>query len=1088
DIDGEARVFAVRVDIGADEFVGYVKPVAFAGPDQHVAAPGLITLDGSGSHFDESAEQRDYMWSQEDGPPVELSDPDAMRPTFTPESEGLYLFELVVGDGTNLSEADEVIVLVGNKPPVANAGTNRICKVPERISLDGSASYDPDDIDDLTYSWRQVEGPSVVLHDAETAEPFFDCNEEGTYVFELVVNDGFVDSQPSLVKVTSVVFTLNQQAVDAGYQADGYFHYVDVSGAKVVYAVGMISDDSWDIKCKDLETGEVESFSGGGIDTQPKIDGDIVVWSGGPFITGVRDTECTSVFVRNVVTGRQRTLRQHSDTASYSHPAVSGNKVVWLQHINIDKNFPDDWSNMPYDICGADITDINNPVYFTVAERVDNRDPYPVDSYAEDFDGVIDISGDIVVWEAEGDIYGADISDLAEIRSFQICIDEARQYDPAISGNVVVWTDERNDDGDIYGADISDIDNVSVFQIAGGVGSQLQPATDGCLVVYIQGSIYGGLIKAACLTRANSVMDVELLNSPVGTGPAVDGQTVIWQTSIHGQVQAVSVGLGYSISDGPVENVTSGRRYDYIQHAVNAADIGDRIVASPGVYRESVKFKGKNLEVVSSDPRDPDVSASTIIRSSATVVTFSGVDANCILAGFSITGGARGIYCSGASPTIANCTIAGNRRSGMELRNSSKPAITNCSLVRNGAAGIEMWPLYVGRFTYYNWPVLTNCLIAENAGDGVFGGVPTVTGCTVAANRQSGISALAPTVTNSVVFGNGPDSEGVQIKAGFGTVSFSDVQGSWPGTGNIDADPLFVRLGEWQDSNEANSGGVWIPGDYHLLAGSPCVDAGDPAYVPGPNETDLDGKPRLTGPTVDMGAFELGPVIGLSEQQLTFETELGMPNPSGQTFYIRNIGAGTFEWEIDWRAEWLDVDQRTGVCHTGLGNPIRLTVDTTGLAAGLYESDITISAASAGGSPQGCHVKLVINENCFPDAPEYARQYADYMDYLAHGARAACWCASPSDGTQYQCDGDADGKDSGLPFKYRVFTGDLSVIVNNWRKKMGDATLNPCADVDHRAESPSDYRVFTGDLSVVVANWRKRDSEVPNDCPRPDSQ
>ncbi|UCG46093.1 MAG: hypothetical protein JSU94_11380, partial [Phycisphaerales bacterium] len=519
DIDGEARVFAVRVDIGADEFVGYVKPVAFAGPDQHVAAPGLITLDGSGSHFDESVEQRDFIWSQEDGSPVELSDPEAMSPTFTPEFEGLYLFELVVGDGTNVSEADEVIVLVGNKPPVANAGTNRICKVPERISLDGSASYDPDDIDDLTYSWRQVEGPSVVLHDAETPEPFFDCSEEGAYVFELIVNDGFVDSQPSLVKVTSVVFTLNQQAVDAGYQADGYFHYVDVSGAKVVYAVGMISDDSWDIKCKDLETDEVESFSGGGIDTQPKIDGDIVVWSGGPFISGARDTECTSVFVRNVGTGQQRTLRQHSDTASYSHPAVSGNKVVWLQHINIDKNSPDDWSNMPYDICGADITDINNPVYFTVAERVDNRDPYPVDSYAEDFDRVIDLSGDIVVWVAEGDIYGADISDLAEIRSFQICIDGARQYDPAVSGNVVVWTDERNDEGDIYGADISDIDNITEFRIAGGGQSQLQPATDGCLVVYVQGSIYGGLIKAACLTRENSVMDVELLNSPVGTGP-----------------------------------------------------------------------------------------------------------------------------------------------------------------------------------------------------------------------------------------------------------------------------------------------------------------------------------------------------------------------------------------------------------------------------------------------------------------------------------------------------------------------------------------------------------------------------------------
>ncbi|MBW8039347.1 MAG: hypothetical protein FVQ85_05055 [Planctomycetes bacterium] len=45
--------------------------------------------------------------------------------------------------------------------------------------------------------------------------------------------------------------------------------------------------------------------------------------------------------------------------------------------------------------------------------------------------------------------------------------------------------------------------------------------------------------------------------------------------------------------------------------------------------------------------------------------------------------------------------------------------------------------------------------------------------------------------------------------------------------------------------------------DYHLLPGSPCINAGDPNYVPEPNETDLDGNPRVIGGRIDMGAYEL---------------------------------------------------------------------------------------------------------------------------------------------------------------------------------------------------------------------------------------
>ncbi|MHC4888948.1 MAG: choice-of-anchor Q domain-containing protein, partial [Planctomycetota bacterium] len=95
------------------------------------------------------------------------------------------------------------------------------------------------------------------------------------------------------------------------------------------------------------------------------------------------------------------------------------------------------------------------------------------------------------------------------------------------------------------------------------------------------------------------------------------------------------------------------------------------------------------------------------------------------------------------------------------------------------------------------------------------------------------------------------------------TIAYSDIQGGWPGESNIDVDPCFVDAGYWdpngtpQDANDD----FWVDGDYHLLEGSPCIDAGDPNYVAGPNETDLDGRPRVIGGRIDMGAYEYSPPI-----------------------------------------------------------------------------------------------------------------------------------------------------------------------------------------------------------------------------------
>jgi hypothetical protein len=205
DFYGNARFYAGRVDIGAVEYFDTFRPLAEAGQD-HVARvtalPGFITLDGSASS-DPNGAALTYHWTQVSGPAGTFIDATAAKPTFNVFELGTYAFQLVVNDGSFNSFADIVQVTVKNDPPTANAGDDQLYDEFEKIvsiTLDGSRSFDPENVA-LTYRWKQLSGWKVQLSDPNVVKPAFMHPWPGTYIFELVVNDGLQDSKPDAVAI-----------------------------------------------------------------------------------------------------------------------------------------------------------------------------------------------------------------------------------------------------------------------------------------------------------------------------------------------------------------------------------------------------------------------------------------------------------------------------------------------------------------------------------------------------------------------------------------------------------------------------------------------------------------------------------------------------------------------------------------------------------------------------------------------------------------------------------------------------------------------------------------------------------------------
>jgi len=323
----------------------------------------------------------------------------------------------------------------------------------------------------------------------------------------------------------------------------------------------------------------------------------------------------------------------------------------------------------------------------------------------------------------------------------------------------------------------------------------------------------------------------------------------------------------------PDENGSLEHPFDSIGESLGVAVSGDEILVRAGVYTGTLNrdMNTQGRELMIRGEAGPDACIVDLEDAGLAFTLVPLADSSAVIEGFSFINGRRALKADGGTPVIANCVFANNED------NTIGGGAVCC--VRTRAAFV-------------------NCMFAGNVatrGGAVYcwNGRPVCfRGCTFTGNQASrysgaiGVGYGFITMTNCILWGNeapvGAELGGNLGADGVLSVSFCNVAGGidgfyldtyypptieW-GPGNIDVDPLFA------DPND---------GDFRLLPGSPCIDAGANALVP-PDYADLDGDGNDWGltpfdldyegrffddpntpdtgcggtPVVDMGACEFG--------------------------------------------------------------------------------------------------------------------------------------------------------------------------------------------------------------------------------------
>jgi|GEM_PF-1503485 len=250
-----------------------------------------------------------------------------------------------------------------------------------------------------------------------------------------------------------------------------------------------------------------------------------------------------------------------------------------------------------------------------------------------------------------------------------------------------------------------------------------------------------------------------------------------------------------------------------------------------------------------------DLSISGTLENANHVVLASGPVGDAVVDGFTITGG------GGDAEVLVDIEVNGNwitRLGGGGLHNYlSSPNYSNLTIKANRSS-FQGGGIYNDQAS----PVYTNVLVVDNLSEFQGGGMhnanmsaPILTNVTISNNNASveggGFvnSSSTPVIRNSIVYGN---STGFVNDNSFPSVTYSLIEGMPEDVDNSNLDGSLNP----QFNNAA-------AGNYTLKSGSPAINAGSFLYfLAGQSPdlsgitTDLGGRPRISGSTPDLGAFE----------------------------------------------------------------------------------------------------------------------------------------------------------------------------------------------------------------------------------------
>lgn len=183
-------------------------PTANAGPALWTVAGQTLALSGLSSTAPAGETISGYQWTLLTKPAAsttQLSNPNSAGPTLRIDTAGDYVVQLMVTANGATSSPTTVLISTSDVPPVASAGIAQTVYAGDTVYLHGTGSA-PDG-NPLTFRWSVIDSPEgwapISVAGGTTASPNFATSYAGTYVAQLIVNNGHVDSTPSVTVITA---------------------------------------------------------------------------------------------------------------------------------------------------------------------------------------------------------------------------------------------------------------------------------------------------------------------------------------------------------------------------------------------------------------------------------------------------------------------------------------------------------------------------------------------------------------------------------------------------------------------------------------------------------------------------------------------------------------------------------------------------------------------------------------------------------------------------------------------------------------------------------------------------------------------